>query len=36
MNNFRRVVAAVVDQRIVQAAERGAGIDRDVFDLESF
>ena len=35
-NNFRRMIAAVVDQRIVQAPESGAGIDRDVLELECF
>ncbi len=33
-NNLRSMIAAVIDQRVVQTAKGRAGIDRDVFDLE--
>src|SRR5262249_2091348 len=35
-NDFRRVVAAVVDQRVMQPAERGTRIDGHVLDFERF
>ncbi len=33
-DHLRHMIAAVVDERIVQAAKRRAGIERDVLDLE--
>ena len=35
-NDLRRMIAAIVDQRIVQAAEGRSRIDRDILDLEGF
>jgi hypothetical protein len=35
-DDLRRMVAAVIDQRIVQAAKGRAGIERDILELEGF